>query len=848
MEDGEQTHPHVHFNDNPHVLLATTLAALVFAGSAYLWRSNKLLPRHLLQLRGEGGDAVLDCKSSITAFSPGENHGPSHISGRAASESQVASSSRSTDGNTKEQKSARPKDRRRRGKDPTKEILKSEKKLKTLLRSRPEGSEGDCSLSAPFRGHRSEGSQSSRDPSVSAPSRSASTAASSSYRPYSSNSDFLEGSSGTTSFKDVHDVEPAESSSTPTLSPLPTSGPGRGTSPLDSPASFTARSNEASLDSREPDTPLQEHDLACSIASLSALSTTSHYSFASTSTSASSDSVKTPSTPLSLSLPENIPAIPTATRSLQPLPTCLSHHNVPATPISSPRATKPPDSWDWDGSPQAFGSDPAFCKAPRFRSKSRGSGSSISSEASFPSEFPAMPTFSCNHINIPAPVTHPPMSPDPNLSPDIDTRSSSSQSSTPCNLGHPSEPSVSREAAPTAPPALAMQTQIASLRGALEAARLREEKMKSEAERYAKELEVVRWESMSWRHRELELKTQVQYLLQQLQAYTALFATMPMQQSLHPHFQPAASGVNAAATLVNSPSFAQSGNLPLPNSPPAPVGLQSPGRMLSPNHGMTSPTNGLSPMPGSLPHSPFIGYPSYAHPSPSHPQSPHPPNPFSLLFPYPGSNGRSTPNPGSSTGSLSPDLSCLSSPKSSLLDRGRRRTRTKPQGGIGMNKWQENGDEWVVKNEDHESSEEEYEINELLADAILKRPASLGIKRSRKDKRQDSGSSEQHSPTELTFPSIADTTLMKEKQRQIQQQQQTESTSGGFSKPTSPLRKELASAAERSQRFDEDSGDRTLRICEILSSMTMSRQRTPDPSGTGAVVFHGESDREVLTS
>ena len=65
----------------------------------------------------------------------------------------------------------------------------------------------------------------------------------------------------------------------------------------------------------------------------------------------------------------------------------------------------------------------------------------------------------------------------------------------------PSPPSSTN----TPPPSVAVQTQLASLRGALEAARQREAQMKSDLEKYAKELEFMRWESNTWRRRELEV-------------------------------------------------------------------------------------------------------------------------------------------------------------------------------------------------------------------------------------------------------------------------------------------------------------------------------------------------------
>jgi anthranilate synthase/indole-3-glycerol phosphate synthase/phosphoribosylanthranilate isomerase len=58
-----------------------------------------------------------------------------------------------------------------------------------------------------------------------------------------------------------------------------------------------------------------------------------------------------------------------------------------------------------------------------------------------------------------------------------------------------------------------MQTQIASLRGALEAARMREEKARAEIERYAKESEMMRWEGAAWRRKEAEVRHEFSYFL-----------------------------------------------------------------------------------------------------------------------------------------------------------------------------------------------------------------------------------------------------------------------------------------------------------------------------------------------
>lgn len=77
------------------------------------------------------------------------------------------------------------------------------------------------------------------------------------------------------------------------------------------------------------------------------------------------------------------------------------------------------------------------------------------------------------------------------------------------SFGHtptPKERPVTPSSNPGTPTtSLSTQTQLASLRGALEAARIREEKSKSDIEQCMKEVETLRWEQSSWRHREMEV-------------------------------------------------------------------------------------------------------------------------------------------------------------------------------------------------------------------------------------------------------------------------------------------------------------------------------------------------------
>ncbi|KIK69125.1 hypothetical protein GYMLUDRAFT_236977 [Collybiopsis luxurians FD-317 M1] len=93
---------------------------------------------------------------------------------------------------------------------------------------------------------------------------------------------------------------------------------------------------------------------------------------------------------------------------------------------------------------------------------------------------------------------------------------------------------------------LSTQTQIASLRGALEAsrrreeeARGREERTRSELERLGNEVKMLRWEGGLWRQREGELQAQVHHLAHQVQSYAAYFPS-PQQaasQQVPPHIQ-----------------------------------------------------------------------------------------------------------------------------------------------------------------------------------------------------------------------------------------------------------------------------------------------------------------------
>ncbi|KAG2336144.1 hypothetical protein BDR05DRAFT_971230 [Suillus weaverae] len=249
-------------------------------------------------------------------------------------------------------------------------------------------------------------------------------------------------------------------------------------------------------------------------------------------------------------------------------------------------------------------------------------------------------------------------------------------------------PGVSVHAVHMGSPAgpLSAQTQLASMRGALEAARLREEKARTEAERVGKENEELKWrwneDTMTWRRREGELQAQVHHLMQQLQAAYSVLATLQSQ----------------AQAQAQSPSSSYS-----------------------------SPT---SPSPRLQPHSPSISHnglpPNFSHNPPAHVQALL----ASSYHPYPGFPGtyggagmpplcsglRMTMSPGSSVRNGGTSSSSGSSPS-----RGRRRRRDSASSSA-----QENNSEDMNIIEAEEDQEDIWQ-NSILADAILKRPESLRV-------------------------------------------------------------------------------------------------------------------------
>ncbi|KAF8664122.1 hypothetical protein AX16_000812 [Volvariella volvacea WC 439] len=780
MADGDPDTSHAAYGSDPRILFATTIVTLVFAGSAFLWRSGAPFPRHLLALRrsADGNGLEPDCKSFMKSDSQ-DGQGVSLMSGKSSpsgTHMRIATPTghNNNDNEVKDVKNQRPKERRRRGKDPAKELPKAGKKLKAMGKAIPSAEGEGSQPSTPGRVP-----DETQLPSTSPPpflsSMSGSRRGPSSTCPAAT----ISSSQGFT----TNDTEATTESSTPKASPPPVSNP-ENVEPSTG-GSFTqdARAAATSTDPRENDVSSHAQDLESS--TISVLSTSPHGSTTSTSSSASestSEPAITPSTSPSLSLPDNIPSTPTHMQVSESHTIYSTSHIGPSTANASHNYhMKHPTPWDWEEA-QLPAPEIAYRKPPRFHSQPRGGLSPLPlhspvsmmplvSGSSPPYPFPN-PDSSSSSTLLPSSSmdSDPPLITFPTLNGPSSTSINGSLSSGPGSAGNsmnstingnngtccsPSSRHIPRRTptpssgtnTPSLP--LSAQTQIASLRGALEAARLREEKLKSEIERLGKELEMIRWECMSSRRRETELQTQLQQTTLQLQTYVGLYSSLPPQSSTSPFANGNSNGENSTSSSASTQQNGSSSSS-IPHSPmPSHLALHSPPQSLSPSVilspvGLASPVAlpGLAhPTSSSVPPSPYFGYP------PHNPSA----NFYSMFYPMglsmnyhihaPG-NSRPGSVAGSSVGSLSPDLAGPSSPRlSMMLDRGRRKLRGKKTNGFNnkhLGIWEESNDGWVVHHDGatadapaadvhDEDLEEESEFSEILADAILKRPESIMV-------------------------------------------------------------------------------------------------------------------------
>lgn len=547
MEDGEQEGLRISLNGDPRFLAAAATVATLFIAGSVLWRSSIMSPRLAITENNRNESGLVDPDAIVGSEPPSSPEEKSAVDGpskdtRSKVLDEVTPLSQEVE--SKDSKSTRTKDRRRRGKDPLKEILKGGKKAKAFLgKASPSGDAAEKTGEMPAMARIPESASSPRSRKIPTDSstRSLSVSGASSHRIHgsaTSNHSHEVSQSGQGSGTDDFSCGFTTPSVVSELEELSLSLDG-----LDTPESQNSDLPAKPLEPRE----ILATQASDSLPQASSSSPTSH-----SSSSATSSSVITPNTSPTISLNEDIPT-PTLVHPSVSLPADLSPIPKAKSQVSSRQLAKASDPWDWSAPTPP---ETTYRKPPRFQGKSRGAATptplSISSPPTSPSSgvpgSVSHPTLISPYSAVvassrstppvvleepsaeePTPLTFPtlnpstsnpsqPMSPNSNRkrnsTADINSAGASTSNGTGYgNTGTPTRraPTPRRPPTPssgtnTPPPSLSAQTQLASLRGALEAARLREEKSKSDIERYLKEMEVLRWENVTCRRREAEVR------------------------------------------------------------------------------------------------------------------------------------------------------------------------------------------------------------------------------------------------------------------------------------------------------------------------------------------------------
>lgn len=558
-------------DDNNRILLATLTAITLAAGSTVLWRAKHTHHTALLS----GSD------------SPGEKQ---REGGEMDSESTHGGNA-DVGGSKASMKNSRSKERRKRGKDPVKEMTKAggtntkKAKKRATSSARSESSNPGTGMVVPEIIEPRNEPEPTPPPSVDGSATASSSGSRSSSMSYPKDPSLL----------DV--VEPEEESDEDLVTEVPLHS-----NPI--PTSVSAPSHDlptARVQEPESVPVTQSEPDIIHIAGPNVLQPTSS-PFAGSSSGSSALTSRTTS-PAPSTVPET-PRDPNV--NLQPSLSMYPHYASP------PRMTPSPNgSWDYGHIVNNQGPDPAttYIKPPRFRSKSRGSGtvSPIPMPASIsyiPPTFnasispPPNPSYLSPTDNTESPVsiskpkphselvtdfTFPTLNPAPApIPPDSGSESpsrpklgnhshSSSNStlhpqraSTPSYNSSPRRtptPNQNPNQSPHSSVSVSAQTQLASLRGALEAARMREEKAKSEVERLGRECQEIRmrWgEDVGlWRIREGEVSLIVSFTSEHPSANYYTFAAT----NSHPDVDPTPPRI-CVYPCVNAPNSSPTNALP----------------------------------------------------------------------------------------------------------------------------------------------------------------------------------------------------------------------------------------------------------------------------------------------
>ncbi|PFH51640.1 hypothetical protein AMATHDRAFT_2914 [Amanita thiersii Skay4041] len=837
MSDGDKEPFQAVLTSDNSLFVATTLATLLLAGSAYIWRANLNLPILVSEPRQR------------TSQESGTVHSESSVLRKKSFS--TTNNDPASPSDAEKSKTSRSKERRRRGKDPFRDILKSGKKLKALSRINVSLADsdkpmGDVKTSPVPQVPESPQFQSSPNTSIASSSRSASVSSSRTRAIQMETCDFEQ-----QQYLHEHG-EPQVNHESPHLRatiPIPSGSAVSGTEKYPSSSDeffqFSPHALESCLQesvhlSRQgmPRDSLttQDHDPPTSNAKPNSKYTEVSIISNPSPLASSSDNITTPMvTPTQFQVPS--PSLHMSSK-----PASSSRTQGPWDVSNSrPASTSNSKYHDTNGRPRSQ-ELPSLPTLPPHISVSTSSstivgprGSAGPSQSSSESQICHSPTSSSSMDDSTLPFTFPSL----NTSPRPKANSNgvngngygTAPSSTSVNGYHGSNgasrriPTPRRTSTPssgtnTPPPSLTTQTQLASLRGALEAARLREEKMKGDLERCLKELDILRWENASWRRREIELQNQVHYLVHQLQSYASVLTPVPVNGpstsssiassgNTTSTSSPTKNGSSNASPAKNGyhiPLPPQQHSLPPSTVPLPPLQILPPPNQMMPPPGMFSPLSMMHAIPSPL-YYPYIslsaGHPHHHHshslshlPSQVQPHN-HPfspthnqvsPNQGSLISAFPAISGNgnvvgnsngpgltasgtgsgSSSAPGSSVGSISPDLggSLASTITAAMAERGTRKSRARNQ--VQMSGWIGFGageDGYEAGYGDDSADESSSEVNEALADAILKRPASIGFGKAKtkeqrpvtvnqqKDEQSASGSDTQ---AEFTFPSLSD--------------------------------------------------------------------------------------------
>ncbi|KAI0067121.1 hypothetical protein BV25DRAFT_1835429 [Artomyces pyxidatus] len=564
MGDVEQHPPQSWMRDDNQVLLATLATLTLATSSILLWRGKRRpLPNESPE--SVAGPSVL--QSALATLHISKLLSPNSRVDSVALQDAVPNletldepgRTANADG-SKEAKSSRSKERRRRGKDPLKDMTKGGKKFKELREVLRTAKRPTTASSEDL----TEAANTPADRVISQPQDKLAAGF--------SNVDASPGGSGPHLSSPQNSTRSLTEDTTPRPSPSSrdVEEPFRASNPSPRPSTpLNVAQDTTTVNGTEPDS-----------ASDGIIDSYPGPSIPPTTNGVSITYKSSPEASVSQLVAANWSSSVTETSS-----SSVAEISSPSSATSSPsrrsqggsRSRPNNNSWDWDGQ-STFYRDPP----PRFLAARK-----LTPVSPTIAPMPLSPT-SAASPQTPANSSTPLDSPSASASWSRRSIVSPSPSPSPAPTRQLGRRTPTPRLPQTPPPnPVSAQTQIASLKGALEASKMREEKNRGEAERLAKECDMLRWrlneDSGLWRRREAELHGYIQYLSQNLQMYAAASAHLQPPGTpfspISPMSPPAAFNAYAfppPGGAVPHPALAAF-FAPGPPSAPSSTGSRSPG-------------------------------------------------------------------------------------------------------------------------------------------------------------------------------------------------------------------------------------------------------------------------------